>query len=208
MTKKIDLTGQPFGRLTVIGKCGTDKSRRTIWKCQCICGRLKNAIRRDLESGHTKSCGFYRNDCLRDRILNHGKSDSPEYNIWQLMKNRCLNPKDKSFEHYGGRGITVCDRWLESFENFYVDMGQRPSPNHTLDRIEVNGPYSPNNCQWASQEQQANNTTRNVFISHLNKTQTLAQWSVELEINYKTLNNRYNRGWSIERLFSPVKTKK
>jgi hypothetical protein len=207
MGRKVNLINQNFGRLTVIREIGTNKNRRVIWECLCECGAITKVVGRDLRNGHTKSCGCYRAELSTKKFRKHGKHNSAEYNSWRLLKNRCLNPNDQRFAEYGGRGIKVCDPWIDSFENFYADMGPKPSPQHSIDRIDVNGHYSPENCRWASCEEQANNTSRNVFVTHLGQTQTLAQWARELNINYNTLNNRYKRGWDSVRILSPVSKK-
>lgn len=142
MSQREDLTGKQFELLTVIGFYERNKHRKSVWKCLCACGKNTLAISSELKNGHKKSCG-----CLNGE--SHGWHGTPEYNAWKAMKGRCYNQNKKSFLLYGGRGIKVCDRWLNSFKNFLKDMGKRPSPRHSLDRINVDGDYEPNNCRWA-----------------------------------------------------------
>lgn len=153
--KARDLAGQRFGRLVAI-RLGehiyVSGHKRRMWECLCDCGNTVTVISLNLMSGASKSCG-----CLRiDRITNHGKTSSPEYKSWSSMIQRCTNPANARYEGYGARGIKICDQWM-SFENFYADMGDRPSINHSLDRINNDGNYDPGNCRWATRSEQQRN---------------------------------------------------
>jgi len=132
----------------------------------------------------------------------HNIAKMPEYNIWTQMKQRCANANMPNYAAYGGRGIAVCDRWRESFENFITDMGVRPGKDYSLDRIDNDGPYSPENCRWATRIEQGNNTRTNRWITYNGKTMTLSEWSRKLNIAKSTLRNRFKKGWSVERAFS------
>ena len=157
MGKLIDLTGNKYGYLTVLNR-SENVNRRTMWDCQCKCGNIKSINSYSLLTGKTKSCG-----CFRDNFkITHGMSNTPIYSSWECVIQRTSNPKDPHYKDYGGRGITVCKRWLK-FENFYKDMGERPK-NKTLDRIDNNKGYSKKNCKWSTKSEQQWNrgiTSRN-----------------------------------------------
>jgi hypothetical protein len=149
-----DLTGQRFGTLTVIYRTDNAADGHTRWYCKCDCGNFKVAQSNNLKAGNVRSCGCLAQEKAAVLNLTHGLTKTKEFKAWDSMKQRCLNPKNPSYIHYGGRGITICDRWLLSFESFYVDMGLSPSINHSVDRIDVNGNYEPGNCKWSTAREQ------------------------------------------------------
>jgi hypothetical protein len=160
--KRIDLTGQRFFRLTVVSFAGVNRRGQALWRVRCDCGTERSVRGDNLRNGTTGSCGCWKAMCATLITLRHGHarrggSRSPEYRSWQNMLQRCTNPKDQDWKNWGGRGIRVCDRWLHSFENFFVDMGRKPSPAHSIDRSNNDGNYEPGNCCWATaKEQRAN----------------------------------------------------
>lgn len=186
---KQDAIGFKSGRLTVIARIGGGKVR-----CECECGKVVEVLFWNVKRGKTKSCG-----CLylatRGMLKKHGRSKTSEYHIWQTMKARCSNPNSESFSNYGGRGILVCERWLESFENFFADMGKRPA-GCTLERIENEGNYEPSNCRWATQSEQCNNTRRNRIVICGGASMTLANAIRIQGFSESTISGRIRRGWS------------
>lgn len=201
--KAIDITGQKFGRLTVVEKVGSKKGEGVLWRCKCDCGGEVEVTGKKLRNGNTKSCGCIAKELLVARNKasgTHGMTATPTWISWDSMKQRCLNVKHKSYAIYGGRGIKICDRWLESFEDFLADMGERPE-GMTLDRIDVDGDYTPGNCRWATSETQSNNRTNNRLVEYRGVTQTLAKWARELGISRQALRYRLDHGWSIREAF-------
>jgi hypothetical protein len=158
----INLEGKRFGRFTVISLSGRSNQGQLKWLCLCDCGKEKRVDGYNLTHGLSTSCGCYRDEL----VSTHGKCYSLEYSSWVSMISRCTDPNRPFYKHYGGRGITICDRWRESFEAFYKDMGDRPSLDYSIERLDVNGNYEPLNCVWATQSQQM----RNVRITKRNTT--------------------------------------
>lgn len=200
----IDLEKQCFGMLIVLGYLGSDVRRNAIWLCQCECGQLKIALRRYLQNDITTSCGCQKAIKIGNSKRIHGQSDSPTYGSWAMMIQRCTNPKNIGYKDYGGRGITVCPRWRD-FANFFEDMGKRPEGT-TIDRRDNTLGYTPENCYWATDEEQANNKRNNHYLTFNNKTQTIAQWTREIGISLYTLHRRIQNGWTTEKaLTQPVR---
>lgn len=160
-----DIKSQKFNRLTVIEYVGLDKNFKRLWKCKCDCGREIVVDTSSLTTGNTKSCGCYKNEMIKTLNLKHGKSHIKLYYVWQEMKKRCLNPKSKSYKNYGKRGITVCNEWADNFETFAkwaIRNGYKEGLS--IDRVNNNGNYEPNNCRWVTSKIQTRNTRRNRYI--------------------------------------------
>jgi hypothetical protein len=190
----IDYTGNRFSFLTVLRR-GEQIDGRQAWVVRCDCGAEKLMKPSSFAYGGTKSCGCKRNE-LRAHLRKHGSKHTSEYWAWRSMKQRCLNPNCADYKNYGGRGIKVCDRWLE-FQNFLADMGRRPSPRHSLDRLDNNKGYEPGNCLWRTYEDQNNNTRANRFLELNGRTQTMAQWAREYGLPAYSVSHRISRGWSL-----------
>ena len=192
-----DLTGQKFSRLTVICR---SKTKKKSWLCRCDCGVESCVLTSNLIGGTTKSCGCLHKEVMRDifikKFTTHGHRPTgrftPEYNAWKHIKDRCCNTNNKCYHIYGGRGISICERWRLSFDNFFSDMGYRPAKGYSIERIDNNGNYEPKNCRWATQKEQLNNTRKNVCFEYCGEMKTIAQLSEISGVNYHTL--RYRLG--------------
>lgn len=203
-----DLTGKKFGRLTVVGFSHLTKWRDACWTCRCSCGKTTAVRGCHLRAGNTGSCGCWQHET---RIKNGheygyfkhghtaGRTESAEYKCWSSMKNRCYNKNDRRYKDYGGRGITICKRWLNSFEDFYSDVGPRPGPGYSLDRISNNGNYCRSNIRWATRKQQQRNQRSNRLIEFQNERLCVAEWAERLGLTHSIILSRLNRGWSVEK---------
>jgi hypothetical protein len=198
-----DRTGFRYGRLTVIRFSEERKSGGVCWVCECDCGKEIIVSANSLATGNTVSCGCYNLDKIKERQTKHGHSSngiiSPEFRTYRNMKMRCYDTKNKSYKNYGGRGIKICDRWLESFENFLQDMGLRPSPNHSIDRFPNNdGDYEPGNCRWATRYQQGRGRTDNEWREFEGKRMILTDWAISVGTNYINFEKHLRRGKTFE----------
>lgn len=193
-----DEIGNRYGRLIVIDR-GLNRNRKAYWVCNCDCGSVTVVVGYALRSGQTQSCGCIRKELLRERSITHGMTNTREYKIWKGLRVRCYTKGHHSYPKYGGRGIIVDPRW-DDFQNFYDDMGPRPSSQHSIDRIDGNGPYSPGNCRWATPSEQRENTNNISKITYKGETMSIAQWARRLDMHYITLYHRLrDADWSIER---------
>lgn len=204
MKKPIDLTGEKYGRLTVIKKA-YKKDKFTYWLCECDCGNYTTVERGNLRSGHTKSCGCLQKEM--HKAPNHLLRKHRLYNIWTLMKTRCYNPNSKLYKYYGKRNIKVCEEWKNNIKIFYDwAMANGYQDNLTIDRIDVNGNYEPSNCRWVSRKTQSRNLRSNITYTYNNETHCISEWAEIYNIRRNTLWNRLNKGWDIEKaLNTPVK---
>lgn len=217
--KFIDITGKVFGRLTVLLYSHT--RGHCYWNCQCECGNLTVVNSRDLRNGHTKSCGCLSSEVTACRNTTHGHhrrdKTTKTYRAWKNMKDRCSNPKNPRYARYGGRRITVCNRWQNSYENFFADIGEAPSPEYSIDRIDNDGHYScgkceqcvdsgwPTNLRWSTNKEQRRNFSRNHLITVGNETRTLIEWAERSGIKHTTIGARLRKGWPPEKaVFAPL----
>ncbi len=190
-----------YGRLEIIGIAGRmPTTKHLLVICRCDCGTVKTIGLNNLRSQGTESCGCLHSERTSAKATTHGLSQSPEYLIRNAMINRCKDPKNKEFLRYGARGIKVCERWRESFENFIEDMGMRPSADHSLDRIDNSGNYEPGNVRWATRLEQGRNKRNNVMITHNGETLSAADWGRRLGICAKLIRSRFHLGWPSDRV--------
>lgn len=204
MPKFIDLAGKTFNRLTVIERA-ENKRRRVHWKCKCSCGNIVIIDRCHLVTGNTKSCGCLKKESIVKRFTKHAMCDSLEYCIWKEMIKRCNNQNHKEYKNYGGRGIKVCEEWRNDFIKFFNYMGKKPSPKHSIDRIDNDGDYKPGNCRWATPSEQSNNKRSNNKITLHGITMNISQWADFVGIQYDTLWARIRYGWPpAKAIFQPV----
>ena len=207
-SKRIDIAGVRSGRLVAVRPIGANGRGNVVWLCQCDCGGTKNVIAYRLKCGCIKSCGCIRREKLIERNRKHGRSKTPVYNIWAGIVRRCTKPSASRYSYYGGRGIKVCDRWLD-FENFYKDMGDRPTQKHQIDRIDNGGDYCPDNCRWATASQNARNRRSSRRINHLGENHSLTGWAEKFDKKPQTVIDRVTQlGWSIDEALSTESGKK
>ena len=203
MSRLKDLIGQKFGRLTVLERAKNDKQGRARWKCRCTCGNICIVRSTNLLSDHSASCG-----CLHKGVnQKHGMRHTKIYNVWFNIKRRCFNPNNPRYKDYGGRGITICAEWENDFLAFYNYVSKLEhygEEGYTLDRIDNNGDYEPNNVRYAGAKMQARNTRKNAIVEYSGEQMTLIEAAEVSGINYRTLCSRYQRGDRGERLFRPV----
>lgn len=201
-----DIKGKRFGRLVALEYLG-----HSMWRCKCDCGTVKNIAFNSLNKGYTVSCGCYHREICSNKPAHnrtHNMTESPEFNIWSMIKNRCTNPNCNRHQFYKDKGVKVCERWLgaEGFQHFIEDMGPRPGPNYSIDRIDNDGDYCKENCRWATKKEQSNNQSRNLLLEYKGKITTLALWCDELGLDYKRTWKRLQLGWSVSRAFEqPVR---
>ena len=193
-----DLTGQTFSKWTVIKRSENSKYSRVQFLCRCECGNEKIIDAGNLRHNKSKSCGCSGSrTTMRERFTTHGMRRSRIYSIWTNMINRCENHKVKSYKDYGARGITVCERW-HKFADFFADMGEPPTSQHSIDRLDNNQGYYKENCRWATKQEQANNTRRSRIIEFNGHKKTLSQWAKSLNINTESMRLRLSR-WPLDR---------
>ena len=205
-----DMKGLQFGYLTVIDYAGSNKNGRAIWICKCKCGKIHETLGKYLRDGSATSCGCRKLKILADttkRQTTHGMSNTRLYQIWQGIRGRCNNPNDESYYNYGGRKIRICKDWDEFINFYYWAINNGYSEGLTIDRINSNGNYDPDNCRWADYKTQGNNTRRNHKLTYKGITKTMAEWAELKGIKYSTLRGRINiYHWSVEKaLETPVR---
>jgi hypothetical protein len=204
----VDRTGQRFGRLIVIGPAEMQVTaggyRKHCWECRCDCGTVLTLRANSFVSGNTRSCGCLRRELVAALHRTHGLSKSPEHRIWAGILSRCRNPNATDFGWYGGRGISVAEEWLD-FQQFLEDMGPRPSPRHSVDRICNEKGYEPDNCRWATPKEQCRNQRTTRWVLYQGRRVSLAEASELSGIPYSALKQRIRKGWDESDLFRPLR---
>ena len=190
-----NITGQRYGRLTVVGLAAIGPR---AWVCKCDCGNAVTITNPKLRCGNNRSCGCLQKEITGARFRTHGMTNQKVYRAWKAMIARCERPKTQLFHRYGGRGISVCTQWRESFQSFFNDMGHPPSSLHSLDRINNNGNYEPGNCRWSTRTEQLRNYSRNVLLTVKGETMPIAAWTERMGFPYREIENRIRGGWSVE----------
>lgn len=199
-----DLTGKRFGRLTVLARAGSDSGKNATWFCRCDCGNEVVVVGSNMRCGDTRSCGCLRREMQSRAASTHRESKTRLYKVWAGIKSRCYNPNTDNYKYYGGRGIVMCEEWRDDFESFRdwsfangYDPNAR-SQECTIDRIENDKPYCPENCRWANHLEQCNNQGKNKLFEHNGEIHTMAEWARSLGIKYTTLRARIRRGHTFE----------
>lgn len=191
-----NITGMTFGRLMVMRRAQT-LNRSIRWECLCECGNTSVSRSQNLLSGHTQSCGCIQ----REKVTTHGHTKNgvsrKMYGAWRGIVARCTKPRDRHWAMYGGRGITVCGQWLK-FENFFADMGEPPTAQHSIDRIDNSGNYEPGNCRWATKKEQSRNTRANRIVDVDGQRKTVIEWSEIVGLTHNLILKRLNAGWTPE----------
>lgn len=203
--RRHNLAGKRFGRWYVLCESENDRNERreVFWHCICDCGVTRDVKAGSLTQGKSISCG-----CARlESVVTHGMTHTPTFKSWESMKQRCLNAGSADYPRYGGRGISVHAPWIDSFDTFFRDMGQRPKGT-SLDRIDVNGDYTPSNCQWSTRSKQQRNKSNQVQVTAFGKTQTAGIWELETGVPSKVILWRVAHGWSPENAVSVPKRNK
>jgi hypothetical protein len=186
--------------LVVVGFSHRNEHGHSYWLCRCDCGGKAFGSTGNLKRGAIVSCGCKRENYFRE----HGRTGTPEHRAWLNMLERCRNERHPGYPYYGGRGIVVCSRWRDSFEAFLTDMGERPSPDLSIDRIDNDGNYEPGNCRWGTKKQQMRNRRNNCSLTYAGETLTIGEWTERLGVSHGTIRWRLKKGWSVERALTQV----
>lgn len=200
MQHRLALEGWRFGRLVVLEKSHKGGRGEIYWRCQCDCGSTLSTRAASLRTGRTQSCG-----CLhKERISTHHMTGLPTFKSWESMKQRCTNPASPDFHNYGGRGITVCDSWLHSFDSFLADMGERPK-GMTLGRIDNEKGYEPSNCAWVTARDQQRNRRNTRKILHNGAVKTIYELAEQTGLSPKLIGDRLYAGWDVSKVFATAR---
>ena len=196
-----DISGQRFGRYTVLRYVGNDKHGCALWECKCDCGVVKTVLGSSLRRGLIVSCGCYHKEDLANRLTTHGMTHTRIREIWNCIKQRCLNPNNTAYQYYGGRGITICDEWKTDFSSFSKwAMENGYDDTLTIDRIDTNKGYDPSNCRWVSRKVQMNNRRCTPHYEMNGESHTIAEWCEIYNLSHKLVSKRVKKlGWSLDK---------
>jgi len=203
--------GDRYGRWSVISEFGiSSRKNKRKFLCRCDCGNERVVLLHELRRGNSTSCGCLQKEVAKKQMTTHGKTKTRTYNVWISMRKRCLNPNHKSYNDYGGRGITICNKWLDNFENFLDDMGESPN-GKSLDRIDNNKGYYKDNCRWSSWKEQANNRRNSKIINFNGKSMCCSDWEKELNFGSGLIGKRLKNGWGMNKILTtpakPIRVK-
>lgn len=203
MSKSIDITNHKFNRLTAVSFIGM-QNNRSLWRCLCECGNIKDVFLSDLRCQKVKSCGCLRKDTIKKLRTSHGLSGNHAqgYGLWVKMKQRCINPLCDDYKDYGGRGIKVYESWIQSFESFINDVGPRPSKHHSIERIDNDGNYEPSNVRWATHLEQSYNRRSSKLLIYNGYTKAMAEWCVLLDLNYYKVRYYVGKGLPLDQIIN------
>lgn len=194
ITPVVEMVGGRFGRFTVVARDESRRGGQAYWLCRCDCGQVKSVNGSSLRRNLSTSCGCLQKQRTSAARRTHGRTGSSEYKTWLAMRGRCLDPGHTIFHKYGAKGVTVCERWKDSFENFFADMGEKPTRAHQIDRIDNEKGYEPGNCRWATAKEQARNRTTTRLFTHDGITLCIQDWALRLGLNPKTARTRIAAG--------------
>lgn len=201
MPNPLDISNQKYGRLFALNYSHTENSKR-YWTFRCDCGAISTKRVADVTQGKTRSCGCFDKETRSSRAKTHGLTNTQLHTVWLKIRSRCNSRSDKAYPQYGGRGIALCERWND-FENFRSDMGERPSDKHSIERIDNNKGYSPDNCRWATADEQNRNTRQNRWITFQRRKYIISDLARHLGVDRKTLQHRVESGWTEAELSLP-----
>lgn len=199
----IEMRYKKFNRLTVVALWEVRNNKNPFWECKCDCGKTVIVAGSKLRNNHTKSCGCLKVEMFSNMTTKHGGRQDAEYRVWCDMKARCGNKTNKSYQDYGGRGISACEQWINSYSSFISDMGKRPSNKHSIERIDVNGNYEPSNCRWATKLEQNRNRRITLVVDHNGQRISLAEACEKNKISYGAVKFRkYRKGIPLQEAYN------
>jgi hypothetical protein len=197
-----DISGMIFSRWTVLRRGERTKHGTWDWICRCECGTERSVNGQSLRTGRSKSCGCFHKEVMLKANVTHGMTHTKVHRIWGAIKGRCHNQNNAAYQYYGGRGIVMCERWQNSFAEFYADMGDPPSDDASIDRINNSGNYEPGNCTWSTRHQQMRNTRRNIYLTYKGETMVRKDWADKLGLTDRSMRFRLENWKNEDEIFT------